>query len=506
MSSPPSDDRLRALERSVEQTRREQIRLDRRISALEQSRLFRLLRAIGFKAKNPPVPYEAWCEREGSPTPQVLRHRPLISVLLPASAANREGLDAAIKSVFAQTYPCWELCVSAPGMDGPPAYEEPRLRFCQADKPSFEEAARLAQGEYLALLEDAAVLSPFALQCVAESLQDSSPDVVYTDEDQLDSLSRRTNPLLKPDLLKNQPDWGHLTVIAKARWNTLGEPLSVRHVPRILYHSRARKETAPPRHPASPSTSRCTIIICTKTAKLLRRCLRGLDSGQVLVVAHQDNGELAKVAREYRAEVMEYRGEFNFAEMNNRAAAATDADDLLFLNDDVVSLSNGWLDHLQGHLRRPKVGVAGAKLLYPSGAIQHAGIVLGMGDGVGHAGRGMKHSDLWPWLDHTRNVSAVTGACMAVRRDVFMELGGFDPGFPVNYNDVDLCLRARQRGYEVIYEAQAILRHDECKSRIGMTTLEERYRFSDRWAELLTKPDPYYNPQLDLSTEEIRLR
>ena len=95
---------------------------------------------------------------------------------------------------------------------------------------------------------------------------------------------------------------------------------------------------------------------------------------------------------------------------------------------------------------------------------------------------------------------------MAVRREVFAELGGFDSGFPVNYNDVDLCLRARQRGYEVIYEAQAVLRHDECQSRIGMTTLEERYRFSDRWEDLLTKPDPYYNPQLDLSSEEIRLR
>jgi GT2 family glycosyltransferase len=505
MSSPLSDDRLRALERSVEQTRREQIRLDRRISALEQSRLFRLLRAIGYKAKNPPVPYEVWCAREGSPTPQVLRHRPLISVLLPASA-NREWLDAAIKSVFAQTYPCWELCISAPSMDEPPAYKEPRLRFCQSGKPSFEEAARLAQGEYLALLEDTAVLSPFALQCVAESLQESSPDVVYTDEDQLDRLGHRTNPLLKPDLLKDQADWGHLMVIAKARWNTVGEPLIVRHVPRILYHSRARKETVAPRHQASASTSRCTIIVCTKTAKLLRRCLRGLASGQVLVVAHQDNGELSKIAREYRAEVIEYRGEFNFAEMNNRAAAATKGDDLLFLNDDVVPISKDWLDHLLKHLRRPEVGIAGAKLLYPSGAIQHAGIVLGMGDGVGHAGRGVKQSGLWPWLDRTRSVSAVTGACMAVRREVFAELGGFDSGFPVNYNDVDLCLRARQRGYEVIYEAQAVLRHDECQSRIGMTTLEERYRFSDRWEDLLTKPDPYYNPQLDLSSEEIRLR
>ena len=204
--------------------------------------------------------------------------------------------------------------------------------------------------------------------------------------------------------------------------------------------------------------------------------------------------------------MLEFRGEFNFSEMNNQGVAATTGDDLLFLNDDVVPLSCHWLDDLLAHLRRPEVGIAGAKLLYPSGLIQHAGIVIGMGDGTGHPGRGVFHADLWPWLNRTRNVSAVTGACMAMRRSVFTELGGFDPGFPVNYNDVDLCLRARQRGYEIIYEARAILRHDECATRTGRTTLEERYRFSDRWAEVLAAPDPYYNPLLDLSGEEVRLR
>ena len=93
----------------------------------------------------------------------------------------------------------------------------------------------------------------------------------------------------------------------------------------------------------------------------------------------------------------------------------------------------------------------GAKLVYPSGAIQHAGIALGIGEGSGHIGRGQFASDLWRWLELRRNVSAVTGACMVIRRDVFVELNGFDTAFAVNYNDVDLCLRARAAGYKVVY-------------------------------------------------------
>ena len=90
--------------------------------------------------------------------------------------------------------------------------------------------------------------------------------------------------------------------------------------------------------------------------------------------------------------------------------------------------------------------------------LRHAGIALGIGEGTGHIGRGKFASDLWRWLELRRNVSAVTGACMAIRREVFEELRGFDADFPVNYNDADLCLRARKAGYEVIFEPAAVLR------------------------------------------------
>jgi GT2 family glycosyltransferase len=145
-------------------------------------------------------------------------------------------------------------------------------------------------------------------------------------------------------------------------------------------------------------------------------------------------------------------------------------------------------------------------LVYPSGAIQHAGIVTGIGQGSGHVGRGEFASDLWRWLRLTRDVSAVTAACLAVRRQVFEQLGGFDEAFPVNYNDVDFCLRARQAGYRVVLEGRAVLRHDECRTRTAGTKLEERERFAARWGAVLERPDPYYSAWLSRSGESIGLR
>jgi GT2 family glycosyltransferase len=148
----------------------------------------------------------------------------------------------------------------------------------------------------------------------------------------------------------------------------------------------------------------------------------------------------------------------------------------------------------------------GAKLLYPTGAIQHAGIALGIGEATGHIGRHQFRSDLWPWLDLTRNVSAVTAACMAIRRDVFQQAGGFDTEFAVNYNDVDLCLRLAQAGYSIVCDASAELQHDECSTRAGGTRTEERERFFKRWGTLLRCPDPFYSPFLNSQQEEIALQ
>jgi GT2 family glycosyltransferase len=111
---------------------------------------------------------------------------------------------------------------------------------------------------------------------------------------------------------------------------------------------------------------------------------------------------------------------------------------------------------------------------------------------------------VWPWLLSTRNVSAVTGACLAIPTDLFAALGGFDMGYPSNYNDVDLCFRARERGYEVVCAAVPGLVHAECQTRRGSVRFEERYRLYRRWGSILDRPDPFYSPNL-APTEEIAL-
>jgi O-antigen biosynthesis protein len=233
----------------------------------------------------------------------------------------------------------------------------------------------------------------------------------------------------------------------------------------------------------------------------VRRTTPGIDV-QAVVVEHQ-SPETRQVAESFGCDVVPYGRVFNFADMNNAGAAEARHDTLLFLNDDVTATRAAWLDPLIALVERPDVAIAGAKLVYPSGAIQHAGIALGIGEGTGHIGRGKFASDLWRWLELRRNVSAVTGACLAIRRDVFAQLNGFDTEFPVNYNDTDLCLRARAAGYDVIFEPSATLRHDECATRASGTRVAEREQFSQRWGELLERPDPFFTPFLE--GEDLKL-
>ena len=258
-----------------------------------------------------------------------------------------------------------------------------------------------------------------------------------------------------------------------------------------------------------------SIVIPSRNPDLIDRCLQSLEQTlgsierEYVVVHHVGtpaDARMSEVLARFGCTVETYRGRFNFAAMNNAGAQRARHANLLFLNDDITATEKGWAEALLAQIARSDVGAAGALLVYPSGAIQHAGIVTGVGQGSGHIGRGTFASDLWRWLWITRDVSAVTGACLAIRRDRFLAIGGFDPGFPVNYNDVDLCLRLREQGHRVVLEAQAVLRHDECRTRAAGTTLEERERFYSRWGEWLARPDPFYSPWLDAGDEAIRLK
>jgi GT2 family glycosyltransferase len=267
-------------------------------------------------------------------------------------------------------------------------------------------------------------------------------------------------------------------------------------------------------HPFSTEDS-VALIIPTRNPKLLSRLLASLQSAQdglrrdVHVILHcqenQDDEKIVAICRRFGAHVFEYHGPFNFSLMNNLAAAGISNRYLVFMNDDILVRSGHWLEQLCTPFLRPQVGIVGAELRYPDGTIQHSGVVTGVGDGAGHSGRFEMGSPFWPWLDVTRNVSAVTGACLAVRRALFDRLGGFDTRFFNNYNDVDLCLRAQTAGFEVVLSCESSLCHDEGSTRQTGTNLRERFAFWTQWGSVLGQADYFYSPNLARRLETIDL-
>lgn len=236
-----------------------------------------------------------------------------------------------------------------------------------------------------------------------------------------------------------------------------------------------------------------------------------------------DNGSQSDSALAYfksiqetndRVRVLPYHGEFNFSAINNAGVAQARGEILGFINNDIEAISDGWLEEMASHALRPDIGCVGAKLLYPNGNIQHAGVILGVGGVAGHSHKHFPctHPGYFSRLMLTQNVSAVTAACLLVRRTVFEEVGGFDEAnLAVAFNDVDFCLKVRQAGYRNLWTPYAEFVHHESVSRgpendaskIARFQSETQYMLS-KWAPLLTK-DPYYNPNLTLEHEGFTL-
>jgi len=206
---------------------------------------------------------------------------------------------------------------------------------------------------------------------------------------------------------------------------------------------------------------------------------------------------------------------FNWARLNNRAVAASDAPLLVFANDDMAMLSPGWDRHLRGLLDRPEIGAVGARLVYPDDTIQHAGILLGWEGIDAHDGRYEVLTDPGPgqrW-HVSRAVSAVTGAFLALRREAFAAVGGFDEAaLPVAYSDIDLCLKLRARGLKILWTPRITLRHFESKSRrldhldpeSAARYAAERRHIAERWGSAM-QSDPSLNPLWHQATLPFRL-
>ena len=205
---------------------------------------------------------------------------------------------------------------------------------------------------------------------------------------------------------------------------------------------------------------------------------------------------------------------FNYPAINNMGVDHSNGEYLLFLNNDTEIVNPDCICELVSQCQRPEVGAVGARLYYEDGTIQHAGVIIGAGGVAGHAFVGFEHDALgyFARIVLVQDYSAVTAACMMMKRNVYEEVGRFDEKFAVAFNDVDLCLKIREAGYLIVYDPYAELNHYESKSR-GYEDTEEKVarfnsevdRFQTKWKDVLAKGDPYYSPNLTLDKNDFSL-
>lgn len=262
-----------------------------------------------------------------------------------------------------------------------------------------------------------------------------------------------------------------------------------------------------------------SVVIPTRDrAELLAQCVDGVlhrtdYTNLELLIVDNDSTEPATqalfdrlVGGDRRVRVLRYPGPFNYSALNNAAAREAKGEILLLLNNDIEVIESGWLREMVSHALRPDVGIVGAKLLYANEQIQHAGVVLGPGGNMHHLYCLANKDDTgyFGQLALARTLSAVTGACAAIRRSVFWEVGGLDDtNLAIAFNDIDLCLRLGDHGYRVVWTPFAELFHLESASRGPDDSptkkalfLREWQYMRKTWGSLLESGDQFHNPNL----------
>jgi GT2 family glycosyltransferase len=272
-----------------------------------------------------------------------------------------------------------------------------------------------------------------------------------------------------------------------------------------------------------PATRRVAIIIPNRDQpEMLARCLGSIrkftDMQTVEIIIVENGSHDPATFALYREQeilgdfrLLTWTGTFNYSAINNFAAKESDSDLILFLNNDIEILNEDWLMRLAAWTKRADLGIVGPTLLYPDGRLQHAGMVLGMVGSAGHLYRFAQQgeSGYLDLLQDARDVGALTGACLMLRRDIFALVGGFDEGLAVTCNDTDLCLRIHAAGLRVVWTPEVCLLHHESVSRGHDRTAEQRARLENenaylmgRWAHLMQQYEPLAHPAFVMERED----
>jgi GT2 family glycosyltransferase len=240
---------------------------------------------------------------------------------------------------------------------------------------------------------------------------------------------------------------------------------------------------------------------------------------EIIIVDNQSRNTatlkyLREIQKDERVKVIEYDAPFNYSAINNLGVRESAGELIGLINNDIKVISPGWLGEMVSHAVRPGIGAVGAKLLYPDDTVQHAGVILGVKGVAAHVHRLIPKNSPG-YIARAlliQSLSAVTGACIVMPREVFVGIGGLDEvNLTVAFNDVDLCIRIREKGYRIIWTPYAELYHLESASRGSDFTPETKPRFFreveymlQTWDHVLKK-DPYYNPNLTMVNEDFSL-
>jgi GT2 family glycosyltransferase len=523
---------------------------------------------------------------------------PLISVLVPVYNIPERYLRLAIESVLRQIYPHWELCLADDRSTEPHvrrvldeyARHDPRIKVVYRMQngnisATTNSALALAQGEFVALLDQDDELAEQALFRMAQSIvTDPNVDMLYSDEDKLEMDGRHVEPFFKPIW---SPEYFlgcmytcHLGVYRTEMVRALGgfrsefdsaqdydlvlrlwaQGARIRHVPEVLYHwrkmpmSAAASETAKPESAdvarralrsyldeigrpgtvqpdatlphfnrvrfALPDKPKVSIIMASACRPVTvrgeptyyaQKCIGSIvekstyENREILLISnHEVPAELADKLHGWGVKVIHNPAPFNWSAVQNLGVSKATGDYFLFLNDDMEVITPDWLESMLEYAQIPEVGAVGAKLLYSDGRLQHAGVIIVNGDPT-HAFYGYPRDHLGYFYNNVlhRNVVAVTGACLMTRRDVFEDIGGFDVAFPLEFNDVDYCLKIIASGRRIVYMPHAELYHFESSTRREGLPLSLP-RFRERWRGRFFR-DPFVNPNLSPHALDYRL-
>lgn len=558
------------------------------------------------------VPYGPWYEAyvpDESELEKQRKHRftyePLISVAVPVFRTPEIFLIQMMKSLLAQTYSNWELCIA----NGSPEdtvmkgileeymKKDSRIRVSELTENkgiagNTNAALEMAEGEFVGLLDHDDLLAPNALYEVVKALEaDRELDAVYTDEDKVTTeLDEHFQPHLKPDfnldLLRSNNYICHFFVVRRSVVKKTGgfrqefdgaqdhdfifrcveTARRVGHIPEILYHWRTHKASTAD-NPASKmyafdagkraieahlqrtdtegvvthtpdlgffrvkypvqGNPLVSIIIPNKDEKeTLKDCIESIrkkteyENYEIIIVENNSTTEeifqyYKELSQDPRIRLLRWKKEFNYSAINNYGVSHARGEYLIFLNNDVKIITPGWIKEMLGVCQRPEVGAVGVKLIYPDNTIQHAGCVIGIGGIAGHMFVDMpaNRTGYLHKASILQDMSAVTAACMMMKRTAFEEAGGFTEKLAVAFNDVDLCLKVRKNEKLIVYDPYVQLYHMESKTRGAEDSTEKVRRFQEeieymrcQWIDILKKGDPYYNKNLSLTKWNYSLR